>query len=70
MDALEAIMTTRAIRRYSYEPVTDDEIASADGDIYFVRTGGARCIVWVVDLAQRRAGRTGQLIMEWIVLPV
>lgn len=27
MDALEAIMTTRAIRRYSDEPVTDDEIA-------------------------------------------
>ncbi|MEM8620394.1 MAG: nitroreductase family protein [Actinomycetota bacterium] len=28
MDALEAIMTTRAIRRYSDEPVTDDEIAT------------------------------------------
>lgn len=27
MDALEAIMTTRAIRRFSDEPVTDDEIA-------------------------------------------
>jgi nitroreductase len=26
MDALEAIMTTRAIRRFSDEPVTDDEI--------------------------------------------
>lgn len=28
MDALEAIMTTRAIRRYTDEPVTDDEIAT------------------------------------------
>lgn len=27
MDAIEAIMTTRAIRRYTDEPVTDDEIA-------------------------------------------
>lgn len=28
MDAIEAIMTTRAIRRYTDEPVTDDEIAT------------------------------------------
>lgn len=28
MDAIDAIMTTRAIRRYTDEPVTDDEIAT------------------------------------------
>ena len=28
MDAIEAIMTTRAIRRFNDEPVTDDEIAT------------------------------------------
>ena len=40
MDALEALMTTRAVRRYTDEPVTDDEILTCLRAAQQAPTGG------------------------------